>query len=271
MQQMTTRTAEDFDDDVLQGDIELEEEELDVPPQAAALEEEDEETGDKPEPQEQAPGRFVFNGEAYDEDLRGMSAEEASRTFTQLKTASRVLAEQLSQRNRHDAPAAPVVPEEPPDITLDDLSTDGAINEKVQKIFEAKAAPFIQELQALRAQAAQSSAMNAYQAAMADNGLPYLRKYKSEVDAIVQRMPVQSITAASMRQIHANLIQEHFDEVAEDRARVQRGPTPPISEGVKGRGDGRTPRLTPDQRRVARMLGVSDKDYAKMIPSTNQG
>ena len=264
---MATQTAEDFEGDA--EELELDEDDLAGESPGVAILGDDDDEPKEPDEGGDDDTPYTLEGDEIDPELRGLSPADASRLFTQLKTASQTIAQQLSAtRAQPAAPAPTPEPVEVPTITSDDvLSDDGKLNQKLEKFFEIKAQPALAELAQLRATTAYTTAMNS-------EAYPYLKRYKSEVDAIVSRLPATNVTPAAMGQIHAGLLQAHFDEIAADRARVRQA-QPPVTETTKGRSGAppgaRGVKLSAEQKHMAKMLDVSESDYAKMLPLTNQG
>lgn len=210
------------------------------------------------------PQEFRYGDDAPPE-LRGKTPAEAAALFAAARDTAKLAFERLQQAAA-PAPAAPPAPrKEDVELTAEDLVGDdpSKVNAKLNRLFEAKAAPVVNEL--LQNQAAQLHTV-----LRTHPNMPYFQKYEQEILAAAGRMPVAQMAKAETWQLlYQTAVANHINEIIADQRneweRAHNAP-PPIERGRGGPVINQRRTLTPEQQATARMLGVSDEDYMKFLP-----
>lgn len=214
-----------------------------------------------PTPTLQTPPEPFRFGDDAPEDLRGKTAAEVAQLYSTTREAARVAFEQL--RATPPAPAAPpAARKEEVDLTAEDLmGTDpDKVNQKLNKLFESKAAPVIGEL-------LQNQSQQMYTIMRTHPSLPYFQKYEQEILAAAAKLPVAATAKAETWQLlYQTSVAQHLPEILAESRRSweqeSKGP-PPVERGRGGPPLQQRRGITPEQQQVARNLGVSDEEYLK--------
>lgn len=244
---MATLTAEDVEgmgEDDRDDEEELEEEQEEL--EAGEGQEEQEE-------QSNPAASFTFGQDAPPE-LRGKSPSEVAGLWNELSTAARSLAQEVGRGGSKAEPEP-----DPIDISTDDL-VEGKVTEKLEQFFERKASPYVSQMQKMQASNYYRDAFEMW---------PHLQNYKEEVDLLVNQATIDQLAnPQTWRAINSYIMENHLDEIAEQRVQQKkRKPRAPVTERSKGggrSGGDEPPKLTKQEKQIARSLGVSLKDYARI-------
>lgn len=238
------------------------------------------------QPERQADGTYRYGDDAP-EELRGKTPEEALAAYNNLRQFARVLYAQ--QTGQGGAPAQNAPAQAPPEITENELLTSDApsINQKLQSLFETKATPFINDTYQKLSLVALSEAERNEQA------MPYFKKYRAEIIEQAQQLSaIQTSDIRTWKALHDQVAAKHMQEIIAEQVAAARAareqdnddpaPTPTGRPGARGQGNlpfsergtraggkqgGAAPvKLTPEQQSIARGLGVSYEEFAKLVP-----
>lgn len=235
-----------------------------------------------------APAEFRY-GEDAPEELRGKTPAEAAAIYMSVREVGRQAMQGLQQLRSAPPTAAP--PQQPsPEayrITGDDLMGSNAetVNQKLDRLFEAKAAPLVNQIW-------QGLGALAFMQARNSPALPYFQRYEQEITAIASRQPSNvMMNPMAWESIYKQVVASHQNEIVEEevRKRLQgqqqqqeaQQPPPgrrreiPFSESGGRTGSAEpAPVLAPEILTAARALGVdpTSKDFlelAKQMEAAN--
>jgi hypothetical protein len=210
-----------------------------------------------------APQEFRY-GEDAPPELRGKTPQDAAALFAAARDTAKLAFERLQQTSVQPAAAAPVRKEDI-ELTSEDLVGDdpGKVNTKLNRLFEAKAAPVINEL-------LQNQSNQIHTLMRAHPSMPYFQRYEQEILASANRLPVSATAKAETWQLlYQTTVAQHLPEILnEQKAEWERArSTPPPSERGRGGPPNQQRRgLSDEQKTIARSLGVSEEEYLKFLP-----
>jgi len=198
------------------------------------------------------------------EELKDKSPAEIVAAYGALKNTAKTFSDAFSRAQNQPPPVQPAQPQPPPRITEDDLTGDGAsINDKFEAMFAAKAAPYVQQMMSGQAQIQ-------YNEFFRSN--PDMEPYRAEIDELSTQMTIeQAAQAESWNYVKSVIMSRHQDEIVqkavdEKLAERDRRPAVPPTD-LPGSSD-TSPTggvsLSPEERIVARGLGVTDAKFAEM-------
>lgn len=253
---------------------------------------EGEKPGDPPKPAEPAspaqPWRVPDDYE--DADLRGLDGPAVVKLLQQSKDLTRRVLDQSKSTAdaavaaAHAASSRPAADnaaaEEDYRLTKEELLTGDpdVVNRKLDALFSAKATPVVTELYRV-------ASYNSLAAAKTDASMPYFQDYEDEIVRLANDLPL-NVTAnpQTWKHLYSRVVSLHQDEIIEKEIerrtkdkggeekppeRNGRRPDPSGSTGDAGRGGppaAAQRQLSTEQKRMARLLGVSEEDYLKHMP-----
>jgi hypothetical protein len=199
------------------------------------------------------PEPFTYGDDAP-EYLRGKTAEDAAAMLAQAGQTIQALQQQRA------TPPAPAQPEpEPPQLPTfeaEDLmdGNEERFQQKLGQFFDAKAGPYMDEVN-------KQMATSAYLQAMND---PFFQRFKPEVDEMVSKMPTQQVSnPQTWALIKSHLTDRHFDVLSKEHVEATAKASPGFI--AKPKGIGETPKgsdsLTAEERKICRQLGIDPKLY----------
>lgn len=263
-------TEEDFDD--LENEEPegkppvVEDEDVDVGEDSDDEQDESEDDEDESEDESDESDDYRYGDDAP-EELRGLTPKQALEVYGTLRRTAQGLATRLQQPQQQ---AQPQPQPQPQDFSITEeelLGGDSAkVNAKLQQLLDAKTRPFVEDYY-------QNQAQLVYMQARNNPALKYFQKYEQEILGLAQQASTaQMANPSSWKWLHDQVVANHLDEIVQEEAKVKKNrPKPPSQE--RGKGNSRKARpvkLTKVQRSVARGLGMSEQEYAAMIPLIEQ-
>lgn len=234
-----------------------------------------------------------------DEDLRGVDGQTLLHL---LKTSKEVTKRAIEQANAATASSSAAAAsaaslamrdqpgqQQPPDhlLTKDELITGDpdAINNKLERLFAAKAAPLVNSIY-------QGFSQQAYMLAKNDKAnMPYFEEFEDEILEEAKRLTVgQTASMDTWRHLYHGVENRHRDTIIDREVKkrleaqgggnggrstaqpeLQPGRSTSASLAERGSGAGGdkidpVSRLSDDQKRYARLLGVKPEEAAQYLP-----
>lgn len=239
---------------------------------------EDEDVVETPQEKKVDVNQLKIPDDHEDETLRGKTVSQLVNEMNTLKATARsaidhstaVAAAAARAMPHANQPAPQRAAEVDPNeylITNEDLLAQDTktLNDKVQRMFEAKATPLLLEQY-------QNSSIVALQASRNDKrNMPYFEHFEQEIMQLAaQRKVNETARLDTWYKMYNEVVARHQPEItehivqqrlAEERAKA----SPPVPQMERGRGGAvaSSPTLTDDEKRVATQMGVSFEDYLK--------
>lgn len=207
-----------------------------------------------------------------DEELKGKSPTEIRQMFDTYRQISQNAAAYLRQQVPNiQQQQQPAEPEEPIFGEDDDpaLMDGRTLEDKVTKLFERKARPFVQQTQS---QLLQQAVVNSYQQAQQ---LPYFDRFRDEIMQMANSANPQDLAHPnSWRLLHDHVVQRHLDDIVRERVEEVRKVQPEAPFTETGQGSGRpdsravqesgTAELSAIEKEISEGLGLPEQVFAQM-------